>query len=157
MPVAYAYHLETYKYLHPVERQRDPLESELKGHDVWTVPGYATVVEPPVEKKGYDRVWNPDQEAWEYKEIEAQEPTKPKEPTELQKAKWNLWQAQDKLNNTDYINDKINDAVNTGNEELAAELRVKYADVFVQREQWREEVRHWEAEVARLQAEEPQE
>ena len=58
---------------------------------------------------------------------------------------------------TDYVNDKINDALNTGNDSLAAELREKYKDIFAQREEWRKEVRKWESEIERLQAEQPKE
>ena len=39
----------------------------------WNIPGFCTEIEPPVEKKGFLRVWNGSN--WEYKE-------KPKEPVE---------------------------------------------------------------------------
>lgn len=148
MPLAYGYDSETKKYTGEMQRQRDPLESEIKGHDVFLMPGNSTEIAPPEEKEGFDIIWNG--ESWEYQEKKKEEEPKPYEPTELDKAYQNYYEYRNKLSETDYVNDKINDAVNTGNEELATTLREKYQDVFAQRSEWREEVRKWEAEIERL-------
>lgn len=154
MHIAYLYDYTTKEYLGAIERQLDPVGSALAGHDIYLMPADSTLIEPPVAKEGFKRIWNPDQEEWEYKEVQNSLVPKPYVPTELEKAYDNMYAAKQKLTETDYVNDKISDAVNTGDEELAAELRTKYAPTFAQRTEWREEVRHWEAEIERLEAEE---
>lgn len=156
-PIAYLYDSETKKFIGETTCQRDPLESEAAGHDIFLMPGSATAVEPPAEKDGFDRVWNPEAEAWSYVEKPVEEELKPDEPTELELAQQNMWTAKQKLAETDYVNDKINDATNTGKLDLAEQLKEKYAPVFAERETYREEVRHWESEIERLQAEQSNE
>lgn len=157
MPKAYLYDSETKKFCGETDCQRDPLESEALGRDVFLMPGGATSIEPLEAKEGFDVVWNEKYSVWEYKESKKEEEPKPYEPTELDIANKNMWNARGKLMETDYVNDKINDALNTGNDSLAAELREKYKDIFAQREEWRKEVRKWESEIERLQAEQPKE
>ncbi len=149
-PVAYGYDSETKKYTGKVQCQRDPLESEMAGHDIFLMPGNATDVVPPEETEGFDIIW--DGTTWNYQEKKKEEEPKPYEPTELDLAQQEHWELQNKLDKSDYINDKINDAINTGNEELASELREKYKDKFVEREQWRQQIRVVEAKIAELQA-----
>lgn len=151
MPVAYGYDSETKKYTGEMQCQRDPLESEMAGHDIFLMPGNATDVVPPEEKEGFDIVWNG--ESWGYKEKKKEEEPKPYEPTELDNAYSKYYEYKGKLSETDYVNDKINDAINTGDEELATTLREKYKDVFTERSKWREEVRYWESEIERLKTE----
>ena len=153
MPVAYQYDPNNYKFIGEITRQLDPVASEQAGEDIYLVPGNATVMEPLPTKDGFDVIWNPEQEQWEYKEIEKSAEPEPYIPTELDKAYDAMYDAKMYLANTDYINDKINDALNTGDEDLAAELRTKYADTFAERAMKREEVRHWEAEIDRLTTE----
>lgn len=154
MPVAYRFNEVDYKYEGEIERQLDPVASEKAGEDIYMVPGSSTLVTPLEPQDGLDIVWNPAAEIWEYKQIKRPEEAKPYTPTELDKAYDAMYEAKLYLSNTDYINDKINDAMNTGDEELAAELRVKYADTFAERAKVRAEVRRWEAEIERLTAEE---
>lgn len=156
-PVAYLYDSETKKFTGETTCQRDPLESEAAGHDIFLMPGSATAVEPPAEKDGFDRVWNPEDKAWDYQEKPVEPESKPYEPTELELAQQNMWAAKQKLAETDYVNDKINDATNTGKLDLAEQLKEKYAPVFAEREGYREDVRHWESEIERLTAEQTDE
>ena len=54
------------------EMHKDPLESKLQGKDIWLLPAYCTLIEPPEAKEGFDIVWSG--AALEHKEHE-----KPKE------------------------------------------------------------------------------
>lgn len=69
---AYQYDSETKKYIGEIDRQIDPLESELKGEDIYLMPADSTDIVPPEAKDGYDIVFNG--AGWEYKEIEKPEP-----------------------------------------------------------------------------------
>lgn len=69
--IAYQYDSETKKYIGEIERQIDPLESQVQGIDVWLMPANSTDIVPPEAKDGYDIVFNGT--GWEYKET-------PKEP-----------------------------------------------------------------------------
>lgn len=146
---------ETKKYNGEYELSLDPLETEKAGHPIYAEVPYGVRVKPLEEKEGFDIYWNEDEKNWEYREKkkEPEEP-KPYEPTELDKAYEGLYEYQNKLAQTDYINSKIGDAVNTGDEALADELRKKYSDVFIEREEWREKVRYYESEIERLKLEE---
>lgn len=157
MPKAYLYDSETKKFCGETNCQRDPLESEAAGHDIFLMPGSSTAVEPPAEKEGFDLIWDPQVETWSYVEKPVEEEPKPYEPTELELAQQNMWAAKQKLADTDYVNDKINDATNTGKLDLAEQLKEKYAPVFAEREGYREDVRHWESEIERLTAEQTDE
>lgn len=148
MPRVYLYDEVSKKFVSQIECQLDPLTSEIEGHDVFLTPANTTPIEPLEEKEGFDIIWNG--ESWEYKEGKKPEEPEPYEPTEYEIALNNMWNAKHKLSDTDYINDKINDALNTGNTEFAEELRQKYAPIFAEREQYRTEVRKWESEVKRL-------
>lgn len=69
---AYQYDSETKKYIGEIERQIDPLESQVQGVDIWLMPANSTDIVPPEAKDGYDIVFNGT--GWEYKEIEKPEP-----------------------------------------------------------------------------------
>lgn len=154
MQYAYMYDRETKHFVGKVPIQRDPLESEIAGHDIFTMPGDSVTIPMELEKKdGFFIVWNEESNEWQYKENENAKGPEPYIPTELDKAYDILWKYKGKLNETDYINAKISDAENMGNKELANELRTKYASVFADREIWRQQVRKWEAEVDRLKVE----
>lgn len=148
MPSVFLFNDKTKKFEGKIDCQRDPLASEVEGKDVFLTPANTTPVEPPEEKEGFNRIWNGTE--WEYKKIEKPAEPKPYEPTEYEKALGNMYDAKRKLTETDYVNDKINDALNTGNTALADEFRAKYAPLFAEREKYREDVRKWEAEVERL-------
>lgn len=81
MPKAYQYDENTKKYTGEIDRQRDPLESQKAGHDVWLMPANSTDIPPLEPKEGFDVVWNGS--AWEYQEIPQPEPEP--EPTPEQK------------------------------------------------------------------------
>lgn len=81
MPKAYKYNETTKKYEGEIERQRDPLESEIAGHDVWLMPANSTDVPPLEPKEGFDVIWNGS--SWEYQEIPQPEPAP--EPTQEEK------------------------------------------------------------------------
>lgn len=154
MDKAYIYDKESKKFLGEIQCQIDPLESQLARKTIYLLPGNATYKKPEIEEKeGFDIVWNEDTEDWEYKEKKKDTEPEPYVPTELDKARESLWEYKNKLFDTDYINDKISDALNTSNTKLADELRSKYASVFADREEWRKEVRKWEGEVERLEVE----
>lgn len=154
MDKAYSYDFNSKKFLGEVQCQIDPLESKIAGKTIYLLPGNATYKKLEIEEKeGFDIVWNEETEDWEYKEKKKDPEPEPYVPTELDKTRENLWKYKNKLSDTDYVNDKISDALNTGNAELADELRAKYASVFTEREKWRKEVRKLEEEVERLEAE----
>lgn len=69
--IAYSFAPKTHKFTGIKECQRDPLESQAQGRDVWLLPANSTFTEVISEKDGYDRIWNGT--SWEYQEI-------PKEP-----------------------------------------------------------------------------
>lgn len=102
---AYQYDSVTKKYLWEIERQIDPLESQVKGVDVWLMPANSTDVVPPEAKDGYDIVFNGTD--WEYKEIPKEPEPEPYEPTELEKKYQELWETESKLRALDYIGVKI--------------------------------------------------
>lgn len=81
MPKAYQYNEETKKYEGEVDRQLDPLETEIAGYDIWLLPANSTDVMPLEPKEGFDIVWNGT--AWEYQETPQPEPEP--EPTQEQK------------------------------------------------------------------------
>lgn len=152
MDKAYSYDFTSKKFLGEVQCQIDPLESQIAGKTIYLLPGNATYKKPEIEEKeGFDIIWNG--ESWEYKEKKKEEEPKAYEPTELDKAYQNYYEYKGRLSETDYVNDKINDAINTGDEELATTLREKYKEVFTERSKWREEVRKWESEIERLKTE----
>lgn len=53
----YNYDSITNEYLYSTECVLDPLETQLRGEDVWMLPANATFVEPPAAQKGFARVW----------------------------------------------------------------------------------------------------
>lgn len=75
--IAYKYDSNK-RYSGTVECQKDPLESQAAGHDVWLLPADSTWAEPLPEKEGFYVVWNGTE--WVYDAIP--EPPAPPEPTE---------------------------------------------------------------------------
>jgi len=127
-----------------VNCQRDPLESEKAGYDKFLVPGSATLTCPPEEKEGFDRKYDVEKDAWEY--VEKKEPVEEAyEPTELDKAREELWKAKADLAATDYQALKMIDGEYTKEE---------YKPIKAERCALREKVREAEAKVAALEAEE---
>lgn len=102
---AYQYDSETKKYIGEIDRQIDPLESQVQGKEIWLMPANSTDIAPLEPKDGYDIVFNG--AGWEYKEIEKPVEPKPYEPTELEKKQQELWETEQKLRELDYIGVKI--------------------------------------------------
>lgn len=94
-------------YTGTVDRQRDPLESKLAGHDVWLMPANATDVEPLEEKEGFKIKFDKESKTWSYEEIEKEDEPAPYEPTEEDKLNLKLGQLKYELSQLDYIGVKI--------------------------------------------------
>lgn len=94
-------------YIGTVDRQRDPLESKLAGHDVWLIPADATDVEPLEEKEGFKVKFDKEAKTWSYEEIEKEEESAPYEPTEEDNLNLRLAQLKYELSQLDYIGIKI--------------------------------------------------
>ena len=148
----YTYDEKTKKFLSKESAQIDPLESELAGKTIFCgKPQNSTYEEPLSEKAGFNVVWNG--ESWEYQEISEEKEAEERELTELEQYLNEYFEIQSKLSSTDYINDKINDAVNTNNLELAEELRVHYKETFEERAKWREKAHHLKNIISQLKGE----
>lgn len=153
-PKAYMWNDTTFNFESEVDRQRDPLESERVGHDVWLMPGNSTLTPPPEEKEGFDRHWNVENEEWEYVEKKKDPEPEPYVPTELDEARNKVWEFGQKLTDTDYIDNKMLEAMVAGDTEELESLKTKYADVLEERKQWRIDKKYWMNRVKELEDEE---
>lgn len=126
-PKAYMWNDSTMNFESEVDRQRDPIASKREGKDVWLMPGNSTLTPPPEEKEGFERHWNKDTEEWEY--IEKKKDPEPEEyvPTELDKKRQELWEAEEWLRKHDYVGTKIATGRGTIEEyaDVIAEMNVK--------------------------------
>lgn len=138
---AYSYDDTTKKYKGEIDRQKDPLESKLAGHDVWLMPANSTLVEPLEAKEGFDIVWNDDH--WEYEEVKKDPEPEPYVPTELDKKRQELWEAEQWLRDHDYVGTKIA----TGRATIA-----DYADVIAEMNVCADKVDALKAEIAELES-----
>lgn len=138
---AYSYDDTTKKYKGEIDRQKDPLESKLVGHDVWLMPANSTLVEPLEAKEGFDIVWNDDH--WEYEEVKKDPEPEPYVPTELDKKRQELWEAEQWLRDHDYVGTKIA----TGRATIA-----DYADVIAEMNVCADKVDALKAEIAELES-----
>ena len=138
---AYSYDDTTKKYKGEVDRQRDPLESKLAGKDVWLMPANATLIEPLEEKEGFDIVWHDDH--WEYEEVKKDPEPEPYVPTELDKKRQELWEAEQWLRDHDYIGTKIA----TGRATIE-----DYAEEIAEMSVYAEKVDALKAEIAELES-----
>ena len=138
---AYAYDETSKKYTGEIDRQRDPLESKLAGHDIWLMPANSTLVEPLEEKEGFDIVWNGTE--WEYQEKKKDPEPEPYVPTELDKKRQELWETEQWLRDHDYIGIKIA----TGRATVE-----DYADEIAQMSVCAEKVDALKAEIAELES-----
>jgi hypothetical protein len=75
----YHYDEETKEFLYEEKAYIDPLETELKGKDIFLLPANATFLEPLSKKEGFKVVF--DGEKWKYAEIKIEVEETPKEPT----------------------------------------------------------------------------
>lgn len=82
MPNAYRYDPETLLFVGEVARQKDPLESNIRGEDVYLMPGNSTLVKPMDEKEGFEIKYNPETDEWIQQEISKSENIMPHIMTE---------------------------------------------------------------------------
>lgn len=140
-PTIYCWDESTNKYFYSMEAQIDPLETEQTGKDVYCgLPVNGTYEKPLKEKEGFDVVWNGKE--WEYKEQEKTPEQQIHEPTELEKAYQELWNAQTNLSATDYRTLKYVEGLYTDEE---------YAVYKAQREELRQAVRDAQSKVDELE------
>ena len=130
--IAYSFCPKSHKFTGTKECQRDPLESQAQGHDVWLLPAHCTFAEPLPEKDGFDRVWNGT--AWEYQEIAPVQP----EPTEYEKAQARISELKQMLADSDYVVIKIAEGVSTADD---------YSEILNSRKAWRAEINELELVV----------
>ena len=140
-PTYYTWDELTMIYSGEEERQIDPLETELAGHDVYCgLPANATDIPPLEVKEGFNIVWNG--EEWEYQEWPGT--IHEQEPTELDLAIIALGEAHAALDATDYRALKYVDGDYTEEE---------YAVYRAEREALREAVREAQRRVDELSGE----
>lgn len=122
--------------------QIDPLESELKGEEVFLLPGNCTWTMPPEEKEGFDRKWNKESGEWEYVEKKKDPEPEPYVPTEKDLLNQDLWKYKNELQATDYKCLKFVDGALTEEE---------YAEVRVQRQALRDKINEIQAKIDALE------
>ena len=138
--IAYHYDDKGY-YIGEMNRQRDPLTSEMEGRDVYLMPGDCTDVKPPKEKEGFKIKWNKDTNKWAYEEVQKEEEPAPYEPTEAEKLQMQLSQKKFELSQTDYKAIKFAEGLITEEE---------YAPIKAERERMREEIRELQRQLDEL-------
>ena len=129
--LVYYYDEETKGFLCSEEAHLDPLETKLKGEDVYLLPANATFKKPIEEKEGFKRLF--DGERWLLEEIEVEEQP---EPTEDELLKQKVSDLKFKLFETDYVVIKIAEGEATAEE---------YSEILAQRKAWRAEINQLEA------------
>ena len=128
--LVYYYDEETKEFLYSEEAPLDPLETELKGENVYLLPANATFDEPLEPKEGYKVVFDG---SWKYEPIPEPEPEYVPSEEELSQQK--IYELKTKLADTDYVAIKIAEGSATASE---------YADVIAQRKAWRAEINELE-------------
>ena len=139
--IAYHYDDKGY-YTGEMNRQLDPLTSELEGHNVYLMPGDCTDIKPPKEKEGFKIKWNKDAGKWEYEEVPVEEEPKPYEPTERDILNEKLWKVDSELRELDYIGIKIATGRATAEE---------YSEQIARMNELAEEKNRLKAEIAALE------
>ena len=134
---AYRYNPTTKKYEGEVNCQLDPLETKIKGEEVWLLPANSTFDEPLAEKEGFDVVWNNDQ--WEYREIPQPEPAP--EPTPEEQKEMRIAELKAQLDGTDYKIIKCSEYSLAG-----VELPYNVAELHTERQALRDEINELEGE-----------
>ncbi len=122
--------------------QIDPLESELKGEEVFLLPGNCTWTMPPEEKEGFDRKFDKESGEWEYVEKKKDPEPEPYVPTEKDLLNQDLWKYKNELQATDYKCLKFVDGALTEEE---------YAEVRVQRQALRDKINEIQAKIDALE------
>ena len=94
--LAYQYNEDSKEFLNEVNCQKDPLESEIAGKDIWLLPANSTCEKPLEPKEGFKVKFLDG--AWQYEAIPEPEP----EPTEKEKTEREIWNLKGELSSTDY-------------------------------------------------------
>lgn len=125
--------------------QRDPLESDKAGYDIWLLPAECTWTAPLEEKEGFDRKYNKESDSWEY--VEKKKDPEPTEyvPTEKEKLQNELFETKSELQASDYKALKFAEGYYTETE---------YAPIKKERQELRDKINEIEAKLAALEAEE---
>lgn len=138
------------------EKHLDPRKSERLGYPWYTAPANSTEIPPLPEKEGFYVCFDVNKQQWYYKDtgiVNAEEVAKQQlaATSEIDTVREELYDNMSKLNSTDYINHKISDAINTGDMELAEELKKKYQSVYAERAEWRKKVGQLSDKLAELE------
>lgn len=128
---AYLYDEETKEFISEVNAQIDPLESQIKGEDIYLLPANASFTPPLEEKEGFKVVFKGDE--WVYEEIPEPEPLP--EPTREELKQARIDELKQNLADADYWGQKYLDG-----EYTEEEWEVKKAT----RKAWRKELRELE-------------
>lgn len=138
--IAYHYDDNGY-YTGEINRQLDPLTSEIEGHPVYLTPGDSTLVKPPKEKVGFKRKWDKDSLKWIYEEEPKEEEPAPYEPTEEELLMQQINQKKWELSQTDYK------AIKFAEGWISAE---DYAPIKAERQAMRDEINSLQAQLDAL-------
>ena len=132
---AYRYNPATKKYEGEVNCQLDPLETKIKGEEVWLLPANSTYETPPPSRDGFDIVWNGS--AWECQEIPQPEPAP--EPTPEEQKQMRITELKAQLDGTDYKIIKCSEYSLAG-----VELPYNVAELHAERQALRDEINELE-------------
>lgn len=69
MKLSYHYNPKTFLFDETCETPIDPLETQIVGHEVWMLGADCTFKKPPENKDGYNIVFNPEEDEWEYQKV----------------------------------------------------------------------------------------
>lgn len=145
----YMYNEDTKVFTSEVTVDADPLESRLQGRFIPLLPANCTLTPPPAEdKEGFDKCWDVESNAWVYKEKPKEPEPEVYEPSELDKAYDALYDAQRKLDGTDYRILKCFEAFMT-QKEMPYDIEALVAE----RDGWRDDVNAAQDKVDSLRAE----
>lgn len=132
--IAYMFDENTKEFVGEIETQLDPLESELKGEEIYLLPANSTFTPPLESKEGFKVVFNGDK--WIYQKTPIEEPVKKPELTDEEIKQNRIQELKLNLYNTDYVVIKIAEGEATTDE---------YSDVLSKRKAWRAEINQLEA------------
>lgn len=137
--IAYQYDENTKVYKGEINCQKDPLESKLKGEDVYLLPANSTTIPPLEEKDGFDIVFDGE---WKYQEKKKEPEPEPYIPTEKDKLQEELWKAQSELQGSDYKAIKHSEGYYTEEE---------YAPIKAERQALRDKINELQEKLANME------
>lgn len=135
---AYQYNEDSKKFTNEVTCQKDPLESEMAGKDIWLLPANSTWEKPLEPKDGFEVKFL--EGKWQYEAIPEPEPEP--EPTEKEKTERELWKVKAELDGTDYKALKFVDGCFTEEE---------YASIKAERQALRDKINELEEKLKTLE------